>query len=60
MEPIDNLTVIFVPGAMETGLGDARSWLPLLGGFAIAWPFAFAVNRAIERGRGHAVVHEHR
>jgi hypothetical protein len=60
MELIDNLTMIFVPGALEAGLGDARFWLPLLGGFVIAWPFAFAVNRAlIRRGKGHAVVHEY-
>ena len=60
MELIDNLSLILVPGAMEAGLSDARFWLPLLGGFAIAWPFAFAVNRAmIRRGKGHAVVHEH-
>jgi hypothetical protein len=60
MELIDNLTMVLVPGAMEAGLTDARFWLPLLGGFAIAWPFAFAVNRAmIRRGRGHAVVHEY-
>jgi Domain of unknown function (DUF4396) len=58
MELIDNLTIILVPGALEAGLGDARFWLPLLGGFAIAWPFAFAVNRAmIRRGMGHAVAH---
>jgi len=32
----------------------------LLTGFAIAWPFAFAVNRAmIRRGKGHAQVHGH-
>jgi hypothetical protein len=38
----------------------ARFWLPLLGGFVIASPFAFAVNRAmIRRGEGHAVVHEY-
>jgi Domain of unknown function (DUF4396) len=58
MELIDNLAMVLVPGAMEAGLADARFWLPLLGGFAVAWPFAFAVNRAmIRRGKGHAVVH---
>ena len=60
MELIDNLTVVLVPGALEAGLGDLRFWLPLLGGFAIAWPFAFLVNRSlIARGKGHAVMHEH-
>ena len=60
MEAIDNLTVVVVPGAMEAGLGDLRFWLPLLGGFVIAWPFAFAVNRAtIRRGKGHAVMREY-
>ena len=60
MELIDNLFVVLVPGALEAGLGDTRFWLPLLGGFAIAWPFAFAANRAlIRRGKGHAVVHEY-
>jgi hypothetical protein len=60
MELIDNLTVVLVPGALDAGLGDFLFWLPLLGGFVIAWPFAFAVNRAlIRRGKGHAVAHEH-
>jgi hypothetical protein len=60
MELIDNATILLVPGAMEAGLTDARFWLPLLGGFVVAWPFAFAVNRSmIRRGRGHAVVHEY-
>ena len=60
MELIDNTFVLLVPGAMEAGLSDALFWLPLLGGFVIAWPFAFAVNRAlIRRGKGHAVLHEY-
>jgi hypothetical protein len=60
MELIDNGFMLIVPGAMEAGLGDFRFWAPLLGGFVIAWPFAFAVNRAmIRRGKGHAVVHQH-
>ena len=58
MEVIDNAAMLLVPGAMEAGLTDLRFWVPLLGGFVIAWPFAFAVNRAmIRRGRGHAAVH---
>jgi hypothetical protein len=60
MEAIDNGFILLVPGAMEAGLGDFRFWAPLLGGFVIAWPFAFSVNRAmIRRGKGHAVVHEY-
>jgi hypothetical protein len=60
MELIDNGFILLVPGAIEAGLGDVRFWAPLLGGFVIAWPFAFAVNRAmIRRGKGHAVVHEY-
>jgi hypothetical protein len=60
MELIDNGFLVVVPGAMEAGLGDLRFWAPLLGGFVIAWPFAFSVNRAmIRRGKGHAVVHQH-
>jgi hypothetical protein len=60
MEVIDNLFMLLVPGAMDAGLGDLRFWAPLLGGFVIAWPFAFVVNRAmIRRGKGHAVVHRY-
>lgn len=60
MELIDNLTVVVIPGAMEAGLGDLLFWVPLIGGFAIAFGPAFAVNRAlIRRGKGHAIVHEY-
>jgi Domain of unknown function (DUF4396) len=60
MELIDNLTMLLVPGAMEAGLDEFRFWAPLLGGFALAFGPAFAVNKAmIRRGKGHAVVHEY-
>ena len=60
MEAIDNLVVVLVPGALEAGLSDALFWGPLLGGFVVAYPFAFLVNRyLIARGKGHAVVHEY-
>ena len=60
MELIDNAAMLLVPGAMEAGLTELRFWAPLLGGFVVAWPFAFAVNRAmIRRGKGHAAVHAH-
>jgi hypothetical protein len=58
MELVDNGFILIVPGALEAGLDDLRFWGPLLGGFVIAWPFAFAVNRAlIRRGKGHAIAH---
>lgn len=60
MELIDNGFVLAVPGAIDAGLDDFRFWAPLLGGFVVAWPFAFAVNRTmIRRGKGHAAVHSY-
>ena len=39
---------------------EALFWLPLIGGFALAWPLALLVKRAlIRRERGHSVVHEY-
>ncbi|MGH2962011.1 MAG: DUF4396 domain-containing protein [Solirubrobacterales bacterium] len=60
MEVIDNLFVVFVPGAMEAGIGDPLIYLAIAGGFVVAFPFAFWANRyMIARGTGHAVVHEY-
>jgi hypothetical protein len=60
MEAVDNGFILLVPGAMESGLGDARFWWPLLLGFVLAYGPAFAANRwLIARGRGHAVAHEY-
>jgi hypothetical protein len=60
METIDNLAMVLVPGAMEAGLDSPLFWSTLAGGFALAYPVAFLVNRyMIARGKGHAVVHEY-
>jgi TRAP-type mannitol/chloroaromatic compound transport system permease large subunit len=59
MEAVDNAFILAVPGAMEAGLADGLFWGSILGGFALALPVAFIVNRAlIRRGKGHALVHE--
>jgi len=58
METVDNLIVVFVPGAMAAGLTDALFWGSLVLGLVLAFSVAFPVNRwLIARGRGHAVVH---
>jgi hypothetical protein len=60
MEAIDNLTVVVLPGAIDAGLGDFLFYGSIALGFAVAYPFAFLVNRRlIARGRGHALVHQH-
>ena len=58
METVDNLIVVFVPGAMAAGLTDALFWGSLLVGLVLAFAVAFPVNRwLIARGRGHALAH---
>jgi hypothetical protein len=60
MEAIDNLTIVVIPNAMDAGLDDLLFYGSIALGFAIAYPFAFLVNRRlIARGRGHALVHHH-
>lgn len=59
MEIVDNAFILIVPGAMEAGLTDAKFWWSLGVGLAIAFLFAWPLNRwLIARGRGHAVVHQ--
>jgi uncharacterized protein DUF4396 len=59
MEAVDNGFILIVPGAINAGLADSLFWWSLTVGFAIAFVFAFPLNRwLISRGRGHAVVHE--
>jgi Domain of unknown function (DUF4396) len=58
MELIDNVFVLLIPGAMDSGIGDPLLYAAIAGGFVVAYPFAFLANRyMIARGKGHAVVH---
>jgi hypothetical protein len=45
---------------MDAYIDDVLFWGPMLGGFAIAFPFAWLANRALlRRGKGHALVHQY-
>jgi hypothetical protein len=60
MEIVDNLIIVVIPGAMDSGLGSLLFWGSLAFALAVAFVAAFPVNRyLISRGKGHAVVHEH-
>ena len=60
MELIDNALMLFIPGAMDAGLGSGLFWWSLALSLLIAASAAFPVNRwLIARGRGHAVIHRH-
>jgi len=60
MEIVDTLIILFVPGAMAAGLGDALFWGSLAFALFVAFWAAVPVNRwLIVRGRGHAVIHQH-
>jgi len=59
MEVVDNGIMLAVPGAMEAGVGDVLFWGSLGVALGIAALAAFPVNRwLIQRGKGHAVMHE--
>jgi Domain of unknown function (DUF4396) len=58
MELVDNGIMLGVPGAMDATLSSALFWGSLAFSLAVAYVFAFPLNRyLIARGQGHAVVH---
>ena len=60
MEIVDNAIILVIPGAMAAGIGDMLFWGSLALGLAVAGVVAYPVNRwLIQRGQGHAVLHEH-
>jgi hypothetical protein len=63
MELVDNLVMVVIPGAMDTGLASPLFWGSLAFSLAVAFAVAVPVNQwLIAKGKGHAVVmslHEH-
>ena len=59
MEIVDNAFLLLVPGAMAAGLATGLFWWSLALALAVAFVLTVPVNRwMIERGLGHAVVHD--
>jgi hypothetical protein len=60
MEIVDNVLMLFIPGAMAAPLSSPLFWGSLALSLAVAGVAAYPVNRwLIARGKGHAVVHAH-
>ena len=60
MEIVDNVIMVFIPGAMDSGPGSWLFWGSLALALGVAWIAAFPVNRwLIARGTGHAKLHAH-
>lgn len=59
MEVVDNVIMVAVPGAMESGLGDILFWGALSFALVVAFVLTVPVNRwLLARGKGHTAVHE--
>jgi hypothetical protein len=59
MEIVDTLFLLVVPGAMDATLDTALFWWSLAAALAVAFFAAVPVNHwLIQRGKGHAVVHQ--
>lgn len=60
MEVVDNSVMAIVPGAMNAGLLNPLFWLTLSLALVVAFIAAVPVNKyLLERGKGHALVHEY-
>jgi hypothetical protein len=58
MEVVDNLVMLAIPGAMESGLVNPVFWLSMSLALTAAFFAAFPVNRyLLGKGKGHALTH---
>jgi hypothetical protein len=60
MEVVDNLVMAVIPGAMDAGLVNVLFWIGMTIALTAAFLAAYPVNRyLLQRGKGHALTHEH-
>jgi hypothetical protein len=60
MEIVDNLVMTVIPGAMNAGLVNPTFWIGMPASLLVAFFAAYPVNRyLLQRGKGHALTHEH-
>lgn len=60
MEVVDNAVVAVIPGAMNAGLVNPIFWLSLPVSLIVAFWATYPVNLyLLQRGKGHALVHEY-
>jgi hypothetical protein len=58
MEIVDNVIMLYIPGAMDAGLSSQLFWGSLVASLIVAGIAAFPLNRwLVSRGMGHAVLH---
>jgi hypothetical protein len=60
MEVVDNLVMLVIPGAMESGLVNPLFWVSMTLALGAAFAAAYPVNRyLLGKGKGHALTHAH-
>ena len=60
MEVVDNLVVIFIPGAMDAQLDTVLFWASLALSLVVAFFAAVPVNRyLLTKNKGHALTHQY-
>jgi hypothetical protein len=60
MEVVDNLVMLLIPGAMDSGLVNPLFWVSMTVALLAAFAAAYPVNRyLLRKGKGHALTHAH-
>lgn len=60
MEVVDNLVMLVIPGAMDSGLVNPVFWVGMALALTAAFFAALPVNRwLLARGKGHALTHQY-